>query len=689
MTDRPRTTKVLLYLRVSTTKQAEAGHSLDTQRASCLAKLDELYGAGLYQWEEVIDRGVSGAYGLTKTGVANKVRPGLIECQKRLDTGEFDVFCCYKLDRLARTLRWLLQFLEDVLAPNEVRFLVATQNIDTDDISGKILLYILGLVAELERDHISARVTDGIHQRTAEGFPASHPGYGWDRAPADPSQGRNRPGIVPIPEQGEVVKRIAERYQAGGDSKTIAAEVNSRGTPSPSGKALWGFAAVLRVIGNPHHAGLIRHDGGLIQGQHHRLRFYDPETYYALQEERKRRKRWKTDYKPAKKHLLAGLISCVRCGRRLFVAQAHGAKYRYYRCAGELSPEGEPCRRTAVNADVMEDLILAQLREVCADEELMKLARAEAARLVSRDDEDLKREQKALRQRLAGLKGQFQRWAEMSTAGNLTSEQFFAFNEKLLEDQQTAQQRLAEIEDILEAGDQRQAELDRVLEALRDFNGLWAALSAEERRHLVEVLVESISIERVGEDMRVRIMLHLLGERVIRVPQLIRHRKANRAAGVDGLDPRQLALLKHWLDGKDRREIMELFDVAYQTVASIMFQIREHMGIRDLDEIARLAEPRIRETLPVLTLQGRVRLNRDRPVREVSRKLIDVLELGAQGLTMEATAQALGLRMSTIEGRWAMLREFFRAATKAPVIRKAREQGYLPDTPDEGSDEAR
>lgn len=85
-------------------------------------------------------------------------RPALRALLPRLQKG--DVLLVYKLDRLARSLKDLLQILEQ-LEQAECGFRSLTEPIDTVSPAGKLMLNILGSVAEFERTLIRERAIAG------------------------------------------------------------------------------------------------------------------------------------------------------------------------------------------------------------------------------------------------------------------------------------------------------------------------------------------------------------------------------------------------------------------------------------------------------------------------------------------------------------------------------------------------
>ena len=96
-------------------------------------------------------------------------RPGLDSCLKALRPG--DVLIVWKLDRLGRSLRHLVDTVHD-LADRNIGFKVLTgqgAEIDTTTASGKLVFGIFAALAEFERELISERTRAGLAAARARG----------------------------------------------------------------------------------------------------------------------------------------------------------------------------------------------------------------------------------------------------------------------------------------------------------------------------------------------------------------------------------------------------------------------------------------------------------------------------------------------------------------------------------------
>jgi DNA invertase Pin-like site-specific DNA recombinase len=96
-------------------------------------------------------------------------RPGLEACLKALRDG--DTLVVWKLDRLGRNLRHLVNVVHDLTSRN-IGFRVVTgqgASIDTTTSSGKLVFGIFASLAEFERDLISERTRAGLASARARG----------------------------------------------------------------------------------------------------------------------------------------------------------------------------------------------------------------------------------------------------------------------------------------------------------------------------------------------------------------------------------------------------------------------------------------------------------------------------------------------------------------------------------------
>lgn len=86
-------------------------------------------------------------------------RPGLEEALNQLR--EEDVLVVWKLDRLGRSIQYLIQTVKQ-LSEQKIGFKSLQENIDTTTSGGKLIFHIFSALAEFERDIIQERTKAGL-----------------------------------------------------------------------------------------------------------------------------------------------------------------------------------------------------------------------------------------------------------------------------------------------------------------------------------------------------------------------------------------------------------------------------------------------------------------------------------------------------------------------------------------------
>lgn len=144
--------KAAIYARVSTNNGQNPEMQLDELRAYCKRREWEIAG-------EYVDAGISGS---------KEHRPGLdrllASCRKR----SVDAVVVYRYDRFARSLRQLVNALEEFRALG-IEFVSLHEGVDTSTPNGRLVFGIFASIAEFERELIRDRVRSGLASAKARG----------------------------------------------------------------------------------------------------------------------------------------------------------------------------------------------------------------------------------------------------------------------------------------------------------------------------------------------------------------------------------------------------------------------------------------------------------------------------------------------------------------------------------------
>lgn len=137
--------KVAIYTRVST---IDKGQTLEQQEIPLIELCDK------EKWD----------YDLYKefASGSRESRPELDKLMQKIREGEYGAILIFRLDRLGRSLKHLLQLVEE-FKNKKIRFICLTQNIDTSTSQGMFMLHILASASEFERQLIRERIQDKIN----------------------------------------------------------------------------------------------------------------------------------------------------------------------------------------------------------------------------------------------------------------------------------------------------------------------------------------------------------------------------------------------------------------------------------------------------------------------------------------------------------------------------------------------
>src|SRR6266851_1243922 len=108
---------------------------------------------------EYVDAGVSGA---------RERRPELDRMLTACRRRQIDAVVVYRYDRFARSLRQLVNALEDFRAVG-IEFVSIHEGVDTSTPNGRLVFGIFATIAEFERELIRERVRSGIAAARAQG----------------------------------------------------------------------------------------------------------------------------------------------------------------------------------------------------------------------------------------------------------------------------------------------------------------------------------------------------------------------------------------------------------------------------------------------------------------------------------------------------------------------------------------
>lgn len=366
----------VIYIRVSSERQVK-GYSLDGQKhylAECAER------RGMTVLDTYVEEGKSG-----------KSIEGRTEFQRMLDdiqSGKVhtDYVLVFKLSRFGRNARDVLNSLEFIMKYG-VHLMCVEDGLDSSTSMGKMMITILGAVAELERENIIAQSLLGREEKAKSGgWNGGFAPYGYRLVKGDD---KSKGKLETVPEEKAVVQLVFDMFLNRNMGYTaISGYLNRNGYTRPpaknairpsygewssdhikrmlsnpvyTGRVAWGKRRTEKVPGSDNEYRLVKQDEYILSEVISHEEFVSKEDFDRVQEIKAiRGKKGNHNIGQYNAHLLSGIVKCPQCGAPMkglqkgfvpkrcancgrWFLQMPGMTYAY---CGEPAPgqDGKTCR---------------------------------------------------------------------------------------------------------------------------------------------------------------------------------------------------------------------------------------------------------------------------------------------------------------------------------------------------------
>ena len=363
--------RAALYLRVSTTRQAEHDVSIPDQR-----KQGETYCAsrGYQLVETFVEAGAS---------ATNDRRP---EFQRMIEAGTtkpapFDVVVVHSFSRFFRD-HFELEFYVRKLAKNGVKLVSITQEMG-DDPMHVMMRQIMALFDEYQSKENAKHVLRAMNENARQGFwNGALPPIGYRIVAAEQRGSKTKKKLEIDPLHADTVRLIYRLFFEGDGNtgplgvKAITCYLNERRIFTRDG-GRWGLAQIHTILTRTTYIGEHR-----FNTRSHKTRekkpegevavmevppMIDRETFDAVQARLKSRNPMMV---PARitsgPTLLTGICFCAKCGGAMTLRTGRGSAggtYRYYTCSTKARQGKTGCAGRSFPMDKLDDLVASHLEE--------------------------------------------------------------------------------------------------------------------------------------------------------------------------------------------------------------------------------------------------------------------------------------------------------------------------------------
>ncbi|HJT58431.1 MAG TPA: recombinase family protein [Ktedonobacteraceae bacterium] len=515
--------KTAMYLRVSTEEQKEK-QTIASQRS-----FGERYFAShnilVYGW--YADDGVSGIIPLEQ-------RPEGARLLKDAQSGKIDTVFVYRLDRLGRDPRLILNIISE-LESHGVQVKSLTENIDASSPAGRFLITILGGVAGLERETIIQRSVEGTNRLARNGawlggiVPFGYLAIGKGVDSRLVVSEKLIPGFHLS--EAEVVRIIyrmaAEELKS---CQAIADHLNALGIPSshvpdendpPRGKRLatiakrWTAGHIRNMLVSTTYKGLHRYGRRTAKEREVFERevpaIVSPDLWEraqkALHDRQLADPRSSTNTRP---YLLRGVIKCGMCGLTYIGAASpprNGKERVYYVCHGKnqlrgrYGAEGKKCPSKIVKALDLEAAIWKDIETFLRNPTDVIALLAQQLHLQAGEEEQLYTERARQQQESQRLEREKDTVITLFRKGRIDEAALDRQLDQLQLDEANVQKELEDIQEQLQRLQKKVDGLRYAHELLHRLSErLEQPLTWDIKRELVEALVEEIRVDTLLDE---------------------------------------------------------------------------------------------------------------------------------------------------------------------------------------------
>ena len=359
MTESRKNLSTGIYVRVSTEEQAQEGFSVrgQTEKLKSYALLKDWDIFDIYS-----DEGISGK---------NIVdRPAISRLIDDIEAGKVNNVLVFKVDRLTRSTRNLLELVE-LFEEYNCAFNSLTESIDTDTPSGRMFLKIIGIFAEFERENLVSRLKLGFERKAKEGYSLANNNisYGYDKAKGQKVQTIN-------PHESKIIKEIFSMFLDENISMTqIAKTLNARRIPTKN-KTTWQPATIKQILTNPTYIGKVRYsltdESKYFESDGHHEPVISDKIFNLVQEKIRNTPYISRTKRPKEDNYFCGVLVCGACcskftTKNVLRASKNGEKLynRNYICSKKIYYNDEiACKSPQISHDKMEDAFIKYIQNI-------------------------------------------------------------------------------------------------------------------------------------------------------------------------------------------------------------------------------------------------------------------------------------------------------------------------------------
>ncbi|HDC7461179.1 TPA: recombinase family protein, partial [Staphylococcus aureus] len=236
--------KIALYSRVSTSEQSEHGYSEKEQEQLLIKEVVKNFPG--YDYETYTDSGISGKN--------IEGRPAMKRLLQDVKDNKIEMVLSWKLNRISRSMRDVFNIIHE-FKEHDVGYKSISENIDTSNASGEVLVTMFGLIGSIERQTLISNVKLSMNAKARSGEAITGRVLGY-KLSLNPLTQKN--DLVIDENEAHIVREIFDLYLNHNKGfKAITTILNQKGYRTINQKPFSVFG-VKYILNNPVYKGYVR-----------------------------------------------------------------------------------------------------------------------------------------------------------------------------------------------------------------------------------------------------------------------------------------------------------------------------------------------------------------------------------------------------------------------------------------------
>ena len=453
-----------------------------------------------------IDKGFSGK---------NTERPQFQEMIDAVKRGEIKRIICYKLDRISRSVIDFVAMME-ILMQYDVEFISCTEKFDTSTPTGRAMLNICIVFAQLERETIQMRVDDAYKSMSRKGFfMGGRVPYGFRREPYVLNGKNTTHFIQEMAEASSILMMYMIFQEPSASSGDVIRELDRNSIKNPNSKdGTWLPNRIMSIICNPiyvkadiHIYNFFKENGAIIHNPPEEFNGINGCYLFEDKEAGKKRLRIKGHHlviaphegfvpsdiwlrcrrkvkysgvskidNSIKENWLSKKIKFGKCGFALFVRKQPRSSIRNYMCSKATSPQSTCTGVGKIPADHIEQIVLDEIYSKISHFPLFEQqAKAPTASL-------------AVQKQIDEVQAEIDKYMKLLIDANSITANYI--NERIL----TLDRKKAVLSLDIYSAENEDAKAHSMQVRLVEQMGNWSSLSIMDKMSIVDSMIERICV---------------------------------------------------------------------------------------------------------------------------------------------------------------------------------------------------